>query len=79
MTNTTTSDTDSIILTVTEVPRPEDNHGSVVTFVGNDADGENIFFVVDHRPAAVILTLLAEDGEVSVAVAPWQVIGKGAF
>lgn len=74
-----TTDTDTIILTVTEVPRPEDNHGSVVTFVGNDADGENVFFLADHRPAAVILALLEQDGEIDVAVAPWQIIGKGAF
>lgn len=82
MTNTEPG-TGTIILTVTEdgLPDPIDIPGQTVTrFVGTDWEtGENIVFAVDHRFVGTIVATVLRDGEATVEVEAWQILGKGAF
>lgn len=83
MTTPSPSDTDTIILTVTAdgFPDPSDLAGQTVArFIGSDPEtGENIIFAVDHRFVDLIVQAVLVEGEIDVAIEPWQILGKGAF
>jgi hypothetical protein len=77
MTNTAQ---DTITLTVDAEGLPDTGVATVYTFLGTDPEtGENIVFAVDHRPAQAIIDAVEAEGEITVEVEDWQILGKGAF
>ena len=76
------TDTDTVLLTVTEngiVDPGCAGRTTVHRFFGVDADGENILFAVDHRLSHGLIDFILNEGEITVSVEGWQIIGKGAF
>lgn len=63
-----------MIVNVTEVDLPPFTSVGVAT--GTDEAGNTVRFGIDHRPAAGLIDLLAEEGEVACEVEEWQILQR---
>lgn len=66
---------ETIWVTVEDLENVTGQGQSVLTFTGHDEQGREVRFGVDHRPAAEIIGLVHEHGELPCAVEGWQILG----
>lgn len=62
---------EAVILTGIEL-----DEGSIVTYRGNDAEGNNVIVAVDHRCAQDLSDVIFADGKVSADVPSWAFLSR---
>ena len=62
---------DLIEVTVTGIVA---DHGSIIVFIGTDAEGQTVTFGADHRPGEVIAEALAAGEWPVVGLEGWEIL-----